>query len=179
MGIWRIPATAEDESSGKASANTTQPIEITADRLESNAKENYAEFIGSVKAKQGTTQMTADNLRIYYQGDLVNPKNNSSGKDMIKKIVAIGNVKIITDQYDASADQVDYDVVKLILVLSGKNASVRSGRNSIVGSKITLYQADGRIKVEGSPDKRVNAVFYSKGDTPELFGSEALKDKNE
>jgi lipopolysaccharide export system protein LptA len=177
--IFLVPASAENKSSGQASADTSQPIEITADRLVSNADEKYAEFIGKVKATQGSSQMTADNLRIYYEGNLVNPKEESSDQEMIKKIVAKGNVDIITDQYVAKADQVDYDVVTKILVLSGKDANVKSGQNSITGSKITFYQADGRIKVEGSTDQRVNAVFYSKGKTPDLFGSETVKGEND
>jgi len=170
-----VSALAENQKAVQDATSASQPIEITADRLISNAKEKYAEFIGKVKAKQGAFELIADTLRIYYEGDLVNQKNQSSDQGVIKKIVAFGNVDITTESYAAKADQVEYDVATMIIVLSGKNATVTSGQNSVTGSKITLYRADGHINVEGSPDKRVNAVFYSEGKTPDLSGSGAAK----
>jgi len=174
VGLMTISAAvfAENQQPDKGSQAAVQPIEITANKLISNAKEKYAEFSGSVKAKQGNFEMTADNLRIYYEGDLVSQKKQSSDKEMIKKLVAIGNVTIVTDQYTAKSDQMEYDVATMVIVLSGKKATVTSGQNSITGSKITLYRADGRINVEGS----VNALFYSEGKKSDLFGAGGSKD---
>jgi len=45
--------------------------------------------------------------------------------------------------------------------LSGNNSKIVSGNNSISGEKITLYRTTGRINVESSGGKRVEAVFYS------------------
>jgi lipopolysaccharide export system protein LptA len=53
----------------------------------------------------------------------------------------------------------------MTIVLSDKNSTVISGKNSISGSKITLYRKQQRIKVEGSAQDRIKAIFYSKGES--------------
>jgi lipopolysaccharide export system protein LptA len=45
-----------------------EPIKITADRLDSNPDEKYAEFIGNVEAVQADFVITSKSLRIYYDG---------------------------------------------------------------------------------------------------------------
>ncbi|UCF91094.1 MAG: hypothetical protein JSW39_22880 [Desulfobacterales bacterium] len=139
-------------------------IQITANQLIATSKEGYAEFSGEVRTTQADFVITSDRLRIYYEGDLVNSAKKNTGQNRIKKILATGNVKIKSAQYDAATDQLEYDVPTMVLVLSGANSAVISGKNSITGSKITLYRADGRVKVEGGQHKRVKAVFYSEGE---------------
>ncbi len=169
---------AQSQTPAKKGDPAGEPIRVTADKLVSNAEKKYAEFIGDVRATQGNAVITSDTIRIYYEGDLLNPdKNNkSSQKDMIKKIVASGNVNVLSDQYTAKTDNMEYDLGTKVLVLTGENSIITSGKNSIVGSKITYYQADGRFKVEGSPDKRVNAVFFSDGKVGDIFGKEESKE---
>lgn len=171
---------AEDPTKTKAREPAGEPIQITANKLISNAEEKYAEFIGDVKASQENFVITSDSLRIYYEGDLINQSQQPSNKKMIKKIVAKGDVEIIADEYVAKTDQAEYDVATMIVVLAGENSTITSGKNSITGSKITLYRADGRIKVEGTSDKRVNALFYSEGkDTDILGGGKSKKEPKE
>ena len=58
-------------------------------------------------------------------------------------------------------DTLGRKVDTMVLVLEGENSRVQSGKNILTGSKITIYRKDEEIKVEGSPQKRVKAVFYS------------------
>lgn len=166
------PGFAQSQTPAKKGDSAGEPIKVSADKLVSNAEKKYAEFIGNVKATQGNAVITSDTIRIYYEGDLLNPDKNkkSSQKNMIKKIVASGNVDVVSDQYTAKTDKMEYDLGTQVLVLTGENSTITSGKNSIVGSKITYYQADGRFRVEGSPDKRVNAVFFSEGKVGDIFG---------
>lgn len=168
-----LAASAESEKGTKETHLENEPIQITANQLISNNDEKYAEFIGDVKASQGNFVITSERLRIYYEGDLVNPEKKSSGDEMIKKIVAEGNVKITAEQYLAEADQVEYDTGSMTIVLRGENSKVTSGKNSISGSVITLYRKDGQVKVEGSAAKRIKAVFYSTGKTSDVFKLES------
>jgi lipopolysaccharide export system protein LptA len=177
-GVASDSAAAENQPAAGGPSPPSEPIRITADKLISNAKEAYAEFIGHVKATQEDTVITADVLRIYYQGDLVNPKSHPPDKQMIKKIVASGHVQITSDQYTAKTERLEYDLATRVIVLSGENSTVISGKNSITGSKITLYRADGNIKVEGSADKRVHAVFYAEGKEMNVFKSGSSPDKS-
>jgi lipopolysaccharide export system protein LptA len=50
-----------------------------------------------------------------------------------------------------------------LLVLTGPDSTVKSGQNSIVGAKITLDRASGRITVENSVENQVKALFFTNG----------------
>jgi lipopolysaccharide export system protein LptA len=165
---------AEESPQNKNEHQSAKQIQIVADKLITHNEEKYAEFVGDVRASQGNFEITSDRLRIYYRDDLGTTKNKSGDQDLIKRIVASGNVKITSDKYVAETHRVEYDLDTLILVLTGENSTVKSGKNILTGSKITVYRKDRQIKVEGSPQKRVKAVFYSKEEI-----SEGLQEKND
>ena len=167
------PAAKEDKNDSAG-----EPIQITADRLDSNPDEKYAEFIGNVKATQADFVITSKSLRIYYDGDLMNREKQTSNKDMLKKIVASGNVEVVSEQYTAKTDRLEYDFQAQVLELSGLNSTITMGKNSIAGSKITYFRAEERFKVEGGSDKRVNAVFFSDGKVSDMFGDERSEKKS-
>jgi lipopolysaccharide transport protein LptA len=145
------------------------PITITAEQLDSDNKAKFAEFIGNVKATQADFVITSDKLRIYYEGELLNTEKKGNDEEVLKKIVATGNVKITTDQYIARTEKLEYDRASMTIILTGENSTVIDGKNSISGSKIILYQKDGRVKVLGSQKKRIKAEFFSKGETSDAF----------
>jgi len=157
---------AEKSTSGQTE---NEPIQIVADELISYNQEKYAEFIGNVIVTQGEFRIASDKLRIYYRGELLETDKKNSEEDVIKKIIATGNVKITSEQYQANADKAEYDTSTMIVVLSGKNSKVISGKNSISGSVIRLNQKSGQVKVEGSPTKRIKAEFFTKGNTSDAF----------
>jgi len=145
------------------------PIIITAEQLDSDNNAKFAEFIGNVKAIQAEFVITSDKLRIYYKGELLNTEKKGNDEEALKKIVASGNVKITSDQYIAKTEKLEYDTASMTIILTGENSTVFSGKNSIIGSKIILYQKDGRVKVLGSKNKRIKAEFFSKGETSDAF----------
>jgi len=145
------------------------PIIITAEQLDSDNKAKFAEFIGNVKATQADFVITSDKLRIYYKGELLNTEKKGNDEEVLKKIVATGNVNVTTDQYIAKTEALEYDTAAMTIILTGENSTVLSGKNSITGSKIIIYQKDGRIKVLGSKKKRIKAEFFSKGETSDVF----------
>jgi len=153
--------------SNAKSENT--PIVITAEKLESDNKAKFAEFIGNVKAIQADFVITSEKLRIYYKGELLNTEKKGNDEEVLKKIVATGNVNVTTDQYIAKTEALEYDTAAMTIILTGENSTVLSGKNSITGSKIIIYQKDGRVKVLGSKKKRIKAEFFSKGETSDAF----------
>lgn len=147
--------------------NTSEKINITADTLEADNKERRFVFRGNVKVVQGDTVVTADALAIHYGGnqaaaqDKVAPESGS-----IEKIEATGNVVILFDGRTAKTDKAVYRSDQEILQLIGEKSTVADGPNRIVGSKITLYRNEDRIKVESSsknPADRVTATFFPGG----------------
>ena len=142
-----------------------EQIQIVADKLITNDVEKYAEFVGDVKTTHPNFVMISENLRIYYRDNLPGLKNRPGGQEFIKRIVASGNVSITSDKYTAKTHSAEYDMDTMVLVLDGENSTVQSEKNILTGSKITIYRKDEKIKVEGSPQKRVKAVFYSNKNT--------------
>lgn len=138
-------------------------IHITADRLVAEGNSNNAEFIGNVKAVQETTVITSDKLKIFYKKVSSGAKDNSKGEESIKEIIASGNVKILFDDKIAETEQAVYTAENRVLVLNGPDSRITSGKNTISGSKITLFRDDGRVKVEGGANKRVEAFFEAGG----------------
>jgi lipopolysaccharide export system protein LptA len=176
--LYAAAATAAGQSDTKATAGQPQdePIQITADQLISNNEEQYADFIGNVKVVQADWVITSDKLRIYYKGNLLNPEEKSdSTEQSLRKIVATGHVAIRSEQYSADAEKAEYDTAAETIVLSGEDSKLFKGKNSITGSKITLYQKEGRVEVEGSKNKRIKAVFYSEGKPSNAFKMEKPK----
>ncbi len=136
-----------------------EPTEVLADRLVNHAADKYAEFTGAVKATQGDFSLSSDELRIYYHGDLLTPQGGSTATE-ITRIVASGRVHIVSDQYIADADRMEYDPAADVITLTGANAKVTSGRNYISGSKITLNRRDGKALAESGPATRVKAFLH-------------------
>ena len=138
-------------------------IHITSDRLVADNQAMFAEFIGNVVATRGTDVITADRLKIFYKKGVDKKEKPAAGEEMIKKIVANGNVVIKFDDKVAVAQQAVYTAETGIIVLTGPNSKVTSGNNFISGEKITMYRSDDRMIVEGGKEKkRVEAVFYSR-----------------
>ena len=146
-----------NNTSDKSSEN--KKIHISADRLVSYSDDGYIEFIGNVRATQKDGVVEADSLKVFLK---INQAKNkiTTDEDSIKKIVAAGNVKIVFNNRIATAQQAVYTTKDSVLILSGPDSKVVSGNDSISGAKIILYRVDGRIKVESSAEKRVEAVFY-------------------
>jgi len=157
---------ADEPKTGQAG---NEPIQIVADQLISYNEDKYAEFIGNVKVTQGNFTITSDKLRIYYQGELLDNNKKGGDEELLKKIIATGNVIITSEQYNAEAEKAEYDTAAMTVILSGENAQVISGKNSITGSKITLNRKSSQVKVEGSGTKRIKAEFYTKDKATDAF----------
>ena len=169
---------ADQPASGAESSKTgDQPILIEADQLVSNNEKKFAEFIGNVKATQADFVITSDRLRIYYQGELLETEGTGDrDEEMLRKIVASGNVKIKSSQYSAESEKVEYDTQSMTITMTGDGSKVLSGKNSISGSKIILYRKDGRVEVVGSKKQRVEATFFSGSSASDAFKIEKPKE---
>jgi lipopolysaccharide export system protein LptA len=145
-------------------------IHVTADSLSSDSDAKFAEFTGNVKATQGDFVIKSDRLKIYYKKS-AESKAAPGTAESIEKIVATGNVEIKSEESVGLAQRAEYDTKTMIVVLTGENSRVFDQKNSVTGSKITLYRNDGRVKVEGDKNKKVNAVLYPKEKTPAIGGA--------
>lgn len=165
LGIFAAarPAWTQAEASPVGGAAQKENIHISSESLVVNDTEKFAEFIGNVKAVQGNTEIVSNRLKIYYEGNPrkpsdETPKNAGARGDSIKKIVAIGNVKISFDDTVAESREAVYTTSDRMLVLTGPNAKVtKPSSGEISGSKIFINRDSGQIKFEG----RVEGIFFS------------------
>lgn len=151
------PARSADAAIDKKSAEA--PIEIVADRLLSDNNRRTAEFSGNVRAQQADTVILADRLKIYYAAG--SGTKNEPGANSLQRIEASGQVTITFDGRVAKTQTAVYTTADRVLVLTGPNSTVSSGRDSVSGSRITFFRQDGRVRVEGGDRKRVTAIIHS------------------
>ena len=161
--FWASGVGAAGLFAADSSEGSKEPIEIVADRLVANNTEKWADFMGSVKATQGTFSMTSDTLRIYYEGDLMNPSKDKTNQQSVQRMVATGRVHIVTDQYVADTERAEHVVATDVLTLTGPNSRVISGQNTLTGFKIVLIRSEGKAFVDSGGSERVKAVFHQEG----------------
>lgn len=156
---------AEDQEQENAANAGDDQIQIVADKLITNNEEKFAEFSGDVRASQGAFVITSDRLRIYYQANPDNAGEQVGRDESIKQVVASGNVLVSNGKYTAETDRAEYDLETQVVVLIGENSTLKSNKNILTGSKITVDRKTGQMKVESDPQKRVKAVFYPNKNT--------------
>lgn len=157
---------------GNALAQTPKPkvpLEITSDKLSSNPDEQYVEFSGNVKVLYDTYRINSLKLRIYYERKKDAGDDNPLAVEGITSISAIGNVVITSPEYNIKADRADYELKTEIATFTGKEVRVEQDKNLITGTKITMDRVKGRINVEGAPETRVKAIFYTDGNMDNIL----------
>ncbi len=160
-GIWTVIGAARADQ--PAAARTGEPIHITSDRLVTDSLSNSAQFSGSVRAVQGQSVLTADRLTLIFDSkkDGAAATEPGEGATDIKRIEAWGNVRIEFDNRVAVGEHAVYITDERKLVLNGPGAKVISGKDEVVGSKITFFRDDGRLSMEGDGQNRVKAILHS------------------
>ena len=121
------------------------PIDITSDTVEGDQKQNTVTFKGNVVAKQEDMTLYANTLVVIYDPDT----------RKLKKIVAVGNVKVIQLDRRATGQKATFDQDENKVVLDG-DAVVREGANVIRGERITFYVEEERSVVEPGKGGRVS-----------------------
>lgn len=152
------------------------PLRITAARLEANQNEGIIIFTGQVKAVHGDATLYSDQLWIYLQTKPEPPKGAAKppqekgeqtplgdmGAEKIDHIVAKGNVRMVQEDRVATGDEAVYYQDRDEVVLTG-NPQLWSAENTLKGERIIFKLETKKMLVESSPQRRVEALLYSKG----------------
>jgi lipopolysaccharide export system protein LptA len=136
-----------------------EPIRITADKLVIDNKGNSAVFTGHVQAVQGSTEMTADQLTLYYRNSK-QPKAENRANN-IEKIHAQGHVRIVFDNRVAVSDQAVYTTDNRKIVLTGPGSQIVDDKNVITGDEIIFLRDQGQVEVNKKGNDQVKAVIQS------------------
>ena len=169
LAAWAPGSALAAGTPGKSSA----PINIEADRMVSQEKDNSVVFSGNVDARQADLMIRTDEMTVYYTGNVA---NSGQGSSQVKKLICLGNVQISQGSWLGTGKRMDYYAEERKVILSGE-AKAWQGQNMVAGKTITYFLDEGRSIVEGpaqgegtgQKDKggkpgRVKAVIQPKGD---------------
>jgi lipopolysaccharide export system protein LptA len=152
------------------------PLQITAARLEADQAQGMVTFSGSVKAVYGDATLYSDQLRVHFKPKPEPPKGTPKppqdkadqsplgdvGAEKIDRIVAKGNVRMVQEDRVATGDEATYYQDRDEVVLKG-NPQLWRAENTLKGERIIFNLATKKVLVESSPQRRVEALLYSKG----------------
>ncbi len=150
------------------------PIEISSDTLDVIQAEKKAIFSGNVIATQGTTNMRAGKMTVFYRdGAATESANAPQG---IYRIDAEGSVVFTTPTETAIGDKAIYNVDADTIDVVGTSVTLTRGQNILKGSKLNYNMGTGRSiltgGVAGSTDvtgsgkpTRVHGLFVPKADS--------------
>lgn len=139
-------------------ADKKQPpadLKITSDKMVAGKNQSMVEFMGKVKAVRADSVLLADSVKVFFHTS----KTKKKGRPNVKRILATGNVEYTEGDRKAFSNQADYDTTDEILVLTGEQARLLTGKSWITGKKITLFKAQERVVVESTEETRVEAFF--------------------
>ena len=143
-------AAASESISSLKKHDVNQPIDIGADELEVQTKDNTAIFRGHVQAVQSDLSIDADRVTVYYRDQSGSaPK---SGPSAISRIDASGNVKLSSPTETVRSKWGIYDLDMKIVTLGGSVVMTR-GENNIRGDRLQLDLVSGITRIEGGDAK--------------------------
>lgn len=139
------PALAQTVTFGGMRADTSAPVEVTADSLRVDQATGQAVFSGNVLIGQGDMRLSAATVTVVY-GD--------GGQQRIKTLDASGGVTLVSGGDAAEAGAAVYDIESGNVVLTG-DAIVTRGDSVLAGDRIEVNLKDGTAAVSG----RVRSVL--------------------
>lgn len=121
-----------DPATIQSSADTVSSAEITAERIVFNRAEASSEFIDNVTLIQGETVITADYVKAFFKQNADGELSLDDGStenigDSVEKMIANGNIKIISEDAVATGDNAIYDSAEESFVLTGDPATLVVG----------------------------------------------------
>jgi lipopolysaccharide export system protein LptA len=166
---WTLSATAgRTESAAPTQAPPNQvgaprdqgTLEITSSRdLEWLQQDHAYVARGNAVAKRGTVTLMGDTLIAYYRpmaGAAAQPKPAATGgapsgfdtgTTEIWRVVAEGNVHILSEERDAWGDRAEYDKDKSVVVLTGKSLKATTLEDTVTARDSLEYWQDKDMAV--------------------------------
>ena len=147
LAVW--PAVAQTVAFGGMKADTSAPVELSADNLSVNQTTGKAEFTGNVLIGQGQMKLSADKVVVQYvQGDT----------QKIDNLDATGNVTLVNGPDAAEAKQAIYEVASGNITLIG-DVLLTQGQNVMSGEHMVVNLSDGTAQMQG----RIRSVLQPAG----------------
>jgi len=138
-----LTASALAQSSGQVSAlkghDSNAPVDVSADRIEVQDRQDRAVFAGNVKARQGELTLDTARLTLAY----------TSGEGIkINRLDASGGVVVTSPSETARGNFAVYDLDRKLITLVGDVRLAREG-STINGSRLLIDLNTGRAVMDG------------------------------
>jgi len=156
--------------SGKApEAGKEDPVRITSDKMVYSQTENAVVFQGNVHGVQADMAIWAAKVTAYFsdkgkgkKGAAKDGQEKGPGDfgDKIERIVAEGDVRLVSGKNEGACAQLTYYVADGLLRMEG-NPILREGQNTVRGDVIKFYIRENRSEVLSGAQRRVEAIFFS------------------
>lgn len=134
---------------GGLKADTSLPVEVTADGLSVNQTDGTAVFTGKVLVTQGAMKLAADRVEVVY---------GAEDRSRIERLHASGQVTLVSGKDAAEAADAVYTIDSGAVEMTG-NVLLTQGANTITGQKLVVDLSTGTGRMEG----RVKTVLQPGG----------------
>lgn len=128
-----------------AGALLARPVELRADRLEVQSREQKATYVGHATAVRDDATLTCDRLEVQLD----------EHRD-VKTITADGHVVVVDGDRRAEGEHATWDNATGVLVVTGQ-PSARQGPREVMGERVTFTTGVDRVEIE-RPRTRVEAT---------------------
>lgn len=140
----------------KIKHDSSQPVELEADKLEIFQEENKAIFTGNVIAKQGKISISSDLMYVYFTEKSKNKENS------VEKVEALGNVILLTEKEKAKGDKGVFNISTKSVTLTG-NVELSNDQTTLKASKFTYNIESGVSRLISNKKQggktRVKGIF--------------------
>lgn len=140
--LW-LPGAASAQTGniafGGLRADTSAPVEVTADQLSVSQTDGSAVFTGNVLVIQGDMRLSAGAVTVIYR---------SGDRGRIESLLATGDVMLVSGADAAEAQEALYTVENGIVEMSGA-VLLTQGQNVISGEKLVVDLASGTGRMDG------------------------------
>lgn len=165
------PGAAKEAGQGPL-LNKQEPVRVTSDKLTYKQAENAVVFEGNVYATHGDMALWSNKLTAYFAEKKKTPPASEQGakdqggkgggdfSDKIERIVAEGNVRMVSGKNEGFCGKLTYFVAEDTLRMDD-NPILRENDNTVRGEIIKYYLKENRSEVLSGAQRRVEAIFKS------------------
>ncbi len=126
---------------GAFTHDSTQPVEVTADKLSVDQADGSAIFEGNVVIGQGEMRITAGQVKVLYA-------DGSDATGEIDRLEATGGVTLVSGAEAAESREAVYSIATGNIVMTG-DVLLTQGRNALSSQKLTVNLNTGTGVMEG------------------------------
>ena len=139
LGTGAADAQGSNVAFGGLRADTSAPVEVTADQLSVNQTDGTATFVGNVLVIQGDMRLSAGTLQVEY---------GNADRSRIERLHASDGVTLVSGPDAAEAASAVYTIASGSVEMTG-NVLLTQGSNVLSGQKLMIDLTTGTGRMEG------------------------------